>query len=161
MIKYLTQHNLDAIYQWVISIRPKTHARNTYSIFNQDQLDLCLAIPQHNFFGKELYDSLPKKAEAYFYSIIQYHPYSDGNKRMGLLSLIGFYHLNGYQVGLTVPLDPKSNSVEEDLILYCLRTAQGVFCSPLMLLSIQPTQTPTDIFQYEPFTPIIKKLATM
>ena len=160
MIKYLTQHDLDAIYQWVIDIRPKTHARNTYSIFNQDQLDLCLAIPQYNFFGKELYSSLPKKAEAYFYSIIQYHPYSDGNKRMGLLSLIGFYHLNGYQIKLPTPSDPKSKFVEEELIRYCLRTAQGDYWSPLLLLSIQPTQTLSNDY-LQPFVQIIKKLAIM
>ena len=47
-------------------------------------------------FGRPLHRTAFDKAAAYAYTIIVDHPFSDGNKRTGLLAAFTFLETNGY-----------------------------------------------------------------
>ena len=46
-------------------------------------LESAIAQPKATFDGKDLYSSLPEKAAVLCFSIVQGHPFVDGNKRTG------------------------------------------------------------------------------
>lgn len=49
-------------------------------------LESAVAQPRMTFDDKDLYPDLPSKAAALGYSLIQNHPFLDGNKRVGTLA---------------------------------------------------------------------------
>ncbi|MEW5827949.1 MAG: type II toxin-antitoxin system death-on-curing family toxin, partial [Chloroflexota bacterium] len=55
----------------------------------------AIAQPYMTFGGKELYPSLAEKAAAPGFSLIQNHPFADGNKRTGHAVMAMFLALNG------------------------------------------------------------------
>ena len=59
-------------------------------------LESALAQPQMTFGGEDLYPSLAEKASALCFSLIQNHPFVDGNKRAGHAATATFLELNGY-----------------------------------------------------------------
>ena len=50
------------------------------------------------FDGKDLYPSLTEKVSALGFSIIQNHPFADGNKRVGHAAMEVFLLMNGYEI---------------------------------------------------------------
>jgi death-on-curing protein len=54
------------------------------------------------FAAEELYPSLPDKAAALGFSLIQNHPFLDGNKRTGHTAMETFLVLNGHEIKATV-----------------------------------------------------------
>lgn len=65
------------------------------SVRDQGLLESALARPAASAFGTDAYDSLEKKAAALVHSLVRNHGLIDGNKRLGLASLIAFLGLNG------------------------------------------------------------------
>lgn len=61
-------------------------------------LESAIAQPYMTFGGKELYPSLAEKAAAPGFSLIQNHPFVDGNKRTGHAVMAMFLALNGYRI---------------------------------------------------------------
>ena len=61
-------------------------------------LDSAVAQPQQTFDGEELYPSLAHKAAAIGFSLIQNHPFIDGNKRIGHAALEVTLVLNGFEL---------------------------------------------------------------
>lgn len=61
-------------------------------------LESAVAQPRMTFGGEDLYPDLPSKAAALAFSIIQNHPFIDGNKRTGHAALETFLMLNGYEL---------------------------------------------------------------
>jgi len=61
-------------------------------------LESAIAQPYMTFGGKELYPSLAEKAAALGFSLIQNHPFADGNKRIGHAAMETFLALNGYEI---------------------------------------------------------------
>ena len=57
--------------------------------------------PKSKFGGKELYKRIFKKAAAYLESFVQYHTFTDGNKRTGAVSAARFLFINGYELTAT------------------------------------------------------------
>jgi len=53
--------------------------------------------PQTDFYGKELYPGLFKKAAVYFYFIATSHCFAGGNKRTAVFSTDLFLKYNGYR----------------------------------------------------------------
>ena len=53
-------------------------------------------------FDQELYPSLASKAAALGFSIIQNHPFADGNKRTGHAVMEVFLVLNGYKINASI-----------------------------------------------------------
>ena len=65
-------------------------------------LDAAIAQPRMTFDGRELYPTLEEKAVALAFSLIQNHPFVDGNKRIGHASLEVSLMLNGYELAADV-----------------------------------------------------------
>ena len=57
--------------------------------------------PKATFGGKDLYVGVYNKATALILSLIQNHPFSDGNKRTGFVGTARFLYINGYDLSFT------------------------------------------------------------
>ncbi len=60
-----------------------------------DKLESALHRAQAEAFGEEFYPSLAQKAAALLQGIVIAHPFVDGNKRAGLLAMLGLLAANG------------------------------------------------------------------
>jgi len=65
-------------------------------------LESAVAQPEASFGGEELYPSLAAKAAAMGHSLIQNHPFVDGNKRIGHSAMEVFLFLNGQEIAASV-----------------------------------------------------------
>lgn len=61
-------------------------------------LDSAVHAPFQTFDGLDLYPSVHTKAARLAYALIKNHPFLDGNKRIGILSMLTFLELNGVTV---------------------------------------------------------------
>ncbi len=64
-------------------------------------LESALYNLQQTFASQDLYPHIEDKAAAFIYSIIQNHPFSDGNKRTTALALFVFLDINGFEINLS------------------------------------------------------------
>ena len=64
-------------------------------------LEAAVARPQASAFGSEAYPSVHHKAAALLHSVVRGHALVDGNKRLGLAAVIGFYGMNGVRLTFT------------------------------------------------------------
>lgn len=64
-------------------------------------LESSLALPQTKYFGNEQYPTITEKAGILGFSIIKNHPFIDGNKRIGQMSMEAFLMFNGYELDAT------------------------------------------------------------
>lgn len=78
-------------------------------------LEAAVLRPQQSVFGTDAYPDIHTKAAAMMHSLIRNHPFVDGNKRTGVLSVILFYNLNGYMV----------EAGQENVIALALDVAEG------------------------------------
>ncbi len=65
-------------------------------------LESAVHQPQASFGGEDLYPTLPKKAAALAFSIVNNHPCIDGNKRAGHAAMEAFLMLNGFEISAGV-----------------------------------------------------------
>ncbi len=65
-------------------------------------LNSAVAQPLMSFGGQELYPTLVGKAAALGFSLINNHPFNDGNKRVGHAAVETFLVLNGYEIRSSV-----------------------------------------------------------
>jgi death-on-curing protein len=79
-------------------------------VLNLGALESALAQPRMTFGGQDLYPTIVEKAAALGFSLIQNHPFVDGNKRTAHAAMETFLVLNGYQIAATV-------EEQEDIIL--------------------------------------------
>ncbi len=68
------------------------------AIRDNNNLLSVIANPQRQFAGKDLYPDIPSKAGILVFSMIQNHPFVDGNKRAAFISGRVFLRMNGYDV---------------------------------------------------------------
>jgi death on curing protein len=73
-------------------------------------LESAIAQPQMTFGGSELYSGIVEKAAALGFSLIQNHPFIDGNKRVGHAAMETYLVLNGYEIEASV-------DVQEQIVL--------------------------------------------
>lgn len=64
---------------------------------DEGALEAALARPRHKWTYKRRPD-LASLAAAYGYGVIRDHPFRDGNKRVGFLTVLVFLGLNGYEL---------------------------------------------------------------
>lgn len=64
-------------------------------------LEAAVARPRATAFGEAAYGSLHDKAAALLHSLVRGHALVDGNKRLGLASIIAFYGMNGVRLTFT------------------------------------------------------------
>lgn len=61
-------------------------------------LESAIAQPRATFAGSDLYPTLVEKAAALCFSLVQNHPFVDGNKRVGHAAMETFLILNGTEI---------------------------------------------------------------
>ena len=64
-------------------------------------LEAAVARPSASAFGEDAYPTLHEKAAALLHSLVRSHALVDGNKRLGLASIIAFYGMNGFRLTFT------------------------------------------------------------
>ena len=61
-------------------------------------LESALETPFQTFDGKDLYPALIQKAARLGYSLVSNHPFVDGNKRIGIHTMLVFLAVNGVEI---------------------------------------------------------------
>lgn len=64
-------------------------------------LDPALNAPFHSFDGEDIYKTIQSKAARLGFSLVNNHPFFDGNKRTGLLGMMVFLEMNGIEIWCT------------------------------------------------------------
>lgn len=64
-------------------------------------LESALNAPFQTFDGMDLYPTIPSKCAVLCYSLINNHPFLDGNKRIGIFVLLTSLELNGISLSAT------------------------------------------------------------
>lgn len=67
-------------------------------IRDEGLLESAINSPFQSFAGEELYPSIQSKAARLGFSIINNHPFLDGNKRIGILVMMVFLDVNGIEL---------------------------------------------------------------
>ena len=67
-------------------------------IRDQNLLDSSLKSPFQTFNGNELYPDIFDKASQLCYSLVENHPFADGNKRIGVHLTLLFLRLNNVNI---------------------------------------------------------------
>jgi death-on-curing protein len=92
-VRYLTIGEVLEIHQQIMD-----QFGGAMGILNLGGLESALAQPRMTFAGSDLYPSIGAKACALGYSLIQNHPFVDGNKRTGHAAMEIFLVLNGFEI---------------------------------------------------------------
>ena len=95
-LKYLSEAELIAVNHEMI-----TKYGGLHGVRDLNFVRLAIGRPQMSAGLKDAYPSIFQKAAAMFHSIINNHPFFDGNKRTSLFSAVLFLEYNGYHVKFT------------------------------------------------------------
>ena len=76
-------------------------------VLNRSELESAVAQPCMTFDGQDLYPTTIEKAAALCFSLIQNHPFIDGNKRVGHAAMEVFLKRNGYEIDATVDIQEE------------------------------------------------------
>ena len=96
-MRYLTVNEVLVIYREVMH-----QSGGTVGIRDLAALESAIAQPRMTFGGDDLYPTIIEKAAALGFSLIQNHPFVDGNKRTGHAAMETFLVLNGYEIEASV-----------------------------------------------------------
>jgi death-on-curing protein len=96
-MRYLTVGEVLGIYNRVIN-----QSGGGVGIRDLGALESAVAQPRMTFNGEELYRTIVEKASALGFSLIQNHPFVDGNKRAGHAAMEIFLMLNGFEISASV-----------------------------------------------------------
>lgn len=84
-------------------------------IRDEGLLDSALNLPFQSFDGEDIYKTIQAKAARLGFSLINNHPFVDGNKRIGILVMLVFLEINGIEIICT----------DEELVELGLGVADG------------------------------------
>ena len=96
-MRYLTVGEVLGVYNRVIK-----QSGGGVGIRDLGALESAVAQPRMTFNGEELYRTIVEKASALGFSLIQNHPFIDGNKRAGHAAMEIFLMLNGFEISASV-----------------------------------------------------------
>jgi death-on-curing protein len=96
-VRYLTLSETLELHRRVIG-----QSGGALGVLNLSALLSALAQPRMTFGASELYPTLVEQAAALGYSLIQNHPFLDGNKRTGHAAMEVFLLLNGSEIQSSV-----------------------------------------------------------
>jgi death-on-curing protein len=108
-MKYLTPEEVLFIHARLIAETGGLHGLRELAL-----LESAVARPKASFEGRDLYADLFTKAAALLESLVNNHPFLDGNKRTGITALALFLRINGYRFKAT----------NEDIVAFTLKVAQ-------------------------------------
>lgn len=95
-MRYLALHEVLELYRRIME-----RTGGAVGVRDLNALKSALAQPRMTFGGKDLYPILPDKG-ALGFSLIQNHPFLDGNKRIGHAAMEIFLVLNGFEIAASV-----------------------------------------------------------
>jgi len=101
-VRYLALNEVLALHGQVMA-----QPGGAVGILNLPALESALAQPRMTFGGDDLYPTLVEKAAALGYSLIQNHPFVDGNKRTGHAAMEVFLVLNGFEIQAAVDVQER------------------------------------------------------
>lgn len=90
-IKYLSEAEIIAINEEMVALYGGLHG-----VKDLNMLSLAVGRPQMSVGFQDAYKSIFDKAAAIFHSVINNHPFFDGNKRTSLFTAVLFLELNGW-----------------------------------------------------------------
>jgi death-on-curing protein len=96
-MRYLSLQEVISLHSLIIA-----QSGGSSGLRDRGALESAVAQPEASFSGEELYPDLASKAAALGHSLIQNHPFVDGNKRIGHAAMEVFLLLNGYEIEATV-----------------------------------------------------------
>jgi death-on-curing protein len=102
---YITKEDILELHTHII-----TQTGGIQGIRDAGALESAIAQPQITFDDQDLYPTLIEKAAALGFSLINDHPFLDGNKRVGHAAMEVFLVLNGYEID-------ASTDEQEEIIL--------------------------------------------
>ena len=111
MIK-LTKDNILTLYKIMVD-----NTGGTIGIRDTSLLESALNAPFQTFGDEELYPSIIEKASRLCYGLIKNHPFIDGNKRIGVYTMLVFLELNNLNL----------NFSDEEIINIALKTADSTY----------------------------------
>jgi death-on-curing protein len=89
-------------------------------------LESALAAPFASFGGQKAYPTIEAQAARLAFGLAKNHPFNDGNKRIGILTMLSFLELNHIELSCT----------DEELIVLGLSLANGNMTDKEVLLWI-------------------------
>ena len=92
-MRYLTLNEVLELYHLILE-----QSGGAVGLRDLGASESALAQPRMTFEETELYPTLADKASALGFSLINNHPFIDGNKRIGHAVMELFFILNGYEV---------------------------------------------------------------
>ncbi len=101
-MNYLSLHDILAIRDTLAAARKEQGDSDRYAIRNGNGLMSALNAPSRMAFGEVFYPTLPEKAGALVYALVQNHPFYDGNKRIASAALRLFLERNGVELAASV-----------------------------------------------------------
>jgi death-on-curing protein len=104
-MRYLSLEEILSLYSLLIA-----QSGGPSGLRDRGALESAVAQPEASFGGEELYPNVESKAAALGHSLIQNHPFIDGNKRIGHAAMEVFLVLNGFE------MDASVNEQEEIII---------------------------------------------
>ena len=95
-MRYLSLGEVVRLHHWLLE-----SSGGASGIRDLGMLDSALAQPRATFDGKDRHPTLIDKAAALCASLVQNHPFVDGNKRIGHAAMATFLLLNGTEIVAT------------------------------------------------------------
>lgn len=95
-MKYLTPEQVLFLHARLVAETGGSHG-----VRDLNMLLSAVSRPQASFDGQDLYPDLFHKAAALLDSLINNHPFVDGNKRTGIASAALFLQANGYRLNVS------------------------------------------------------------
>lgn len=96
-MRYLTLSEVLELHRRIIQ-----RSGGSLGIRDLNAIESALAQPRMTFGGEDLYATIVEKASAVGFSLIQNHPFIDGNKRIGHAAMETFLVLNGFEISAPV-----------------------------------------------------------
>jgi death on curing protein len=101
-IRYLTEKQVLRIHHFIMELHGD---EDQAGVMFPDRLAAAIERPQQMIFGEEIHPTLEQKAGALVQSLIQTHPFYNGNKRTALMCLDTFLQMNGYFLKTSTAVD--------------------------------------------------------
>ena len=96
-MRYLSLQEVISLHSLLIS-----QSGGSSGLRDRGALESAVAQPEASFGGEDLYPDLASKAAALGHSLIQNHPFVDGNKRIGHAAMEVFLLLNSHEIDASV-----------------------------------------------------------
>lgn len=96
-VRPLTEESLHFLHERVLEEDPKAEKGYT----SKSLVGPCMERAIGDFYDKTQYEDIHERTAALIQGIINFHPFTDGNKRTALLTAYFFLNIHGYRLTLT------------------------------------------------------------